>query len=54
MNTRDTAQYARLTNRWIVGDHSDELRDAMKPYALKYAAERVLIAAKLARSLTTA
>ncbi len=33
-------EYRALIQRWMAGDHTPKLRDKMRPYAIKYAAER--------------
>ncbi len=43
-------EYRALIQRWMAGEHTDELRDKMRPYAVKYAAEREAKVRRLAET----
>ena len=51
MTITEQKEYGQLIKRWIQGERTDELREEMRPYAVKYGTERTAKVRNLAKSL---
>ena len=51
MTDTERKAYGALIKRWIQGERTNELREAMRPYAVKYGTERTTKVHRLAREL---
>ncbi len=50
MTATEHQEYTKLLHRWMAGEHTDALRDEMRPYAIKYADERTRKVVEAART----